>query len=193
MQSKLFLLSVFALLAYAQAESACELQKKKEATNTSPLKLDVKCLPNGDYAPLQCFPSTKFCYCASSDGNQITSPSRNRKFCKCDLEKAAAEKKLNVNGRPIDRKLTFDWLPLTLINYICNLLTLTQLQAAPGSPSVNVTVCTTANSARLVPTSAGASTRMAPRSQRRRRQTSPAHKPNIDAMARIAINHSFVS
>lgn len=86
------------------SESACEKQKEKEATNTSPLKLDVKCLPNGDYAPLQCFPNNKFCYCSLPDGTQITQPSRNRKFCKCDLEKYQVDKKLNVNGRPIDRK-----------------------------------------------------------------------------------------
>ena len=84
-------------------ESACEIQKEKDAKNPNSLT-SVSCLPNGDYAPLQCFPSNKFCYCASPDGNQITQPSRNRKFCKCELEKYAAEKKLSKNGRPIDRK-----------------------------------------------------------------------------------------
>lgn len=70
------------------------------------MKLDVKCTENGDYAPLQCFPGNKFCYCALPDGTQVTQPSRNRKFCACDLLKYDADKKLNINGRPIDRKST---------------------------------------------------------------------------------------
>jgi len=102
--SKLFLLcAVLALVAgSALAKSACEEHKEREAKNTAPTKLDVKCLPNGDYAPLQCFPGNKFCYCATPDGDQVTSPSRNRKFCSCDLAKHKVEKTLNKNGRPID-------------------------------------------------------------------------------------------
>lgn len=92
------------LILLLAAKTACQLQQEKEKTNESPMKLDVKCLPNGDYAPLQCFPGNKFCYCALPDGSQISQPSRNRKFCKCTLEKHEEEKKLNVNGRPIDRK-----------------------------------------------------------------------------------------
>lgn len=98
----IIIFSVALLATHALAESECEKQKKKEAFNTSPLKLDVKCLPNGDYAPLQCFPGSKMCYCASPDGNQITQPSKNRKFCACELKKNEVTKKLNVNGRPID-------------------------------------------------------------------------------------------
>ena len=90
----------------AQSKSECQLQKEKEdKKENTPLKLDVRCLENGDYAPLQCFPESKFCYCATPDGTQITQPSRNRKFCKCDLQKHEAEKGLSRNGRPIDRKL----------------------------------------------------------------------------------------
>lgn len=86
------------------AKTECQLQKEKEDKKTNtPLKLDVHCTETGDYAPLQCFPENKFCYCATADGTQITQPSRNRKFCKCDLQKHEAMKKLSVNGRPIER------------------------------------------------------------------------------------------
>ncbi|KAI2795851.1 hypothetical protein RDWZM_009717 [Blomia tropicalis] len=101
-------LSSYALPSLAQ--TACQKQKEKEATNNSPLKLDVKCTENGDYAPLQCFPGNKFCYCALPDGTQVTQPSRNRKFCACDLLKYDADKKLNINGRPIDPP-SGTWVP----------------------------------------------------------------------------------
>lgn len=168
-------ITIAVVATLASAESECEKQKKKEATNTSPLKLDVKCLPNGDYAPLQCFPSTKFCYCATPDGNQITQPSRNRKFCSCDLKKHEVTKKLSVNGRPIDRKY------LTIVS-VCLYLTTatylspTQLPRVPGCPSASAMVCTTRSNARRAPTSAGASTRMASRSARKRRWASPVPK-----------------
>ena len=109
MYSKLFVFAVVALSAtsmvLAGEKTECQLQKEKEDKKTNtPLKLDVRCTETGEYAPLQCFPESKFCYCAAPDGTQITQPSRNRKFCKCDLQKHEAEKKLSVNGRPIDRK-----------------------------------------------------------------------------------------
>lgn len=106
MANKLFTAIVLlgALVAFAQAKSACEEHRDREAKNTGPMKLDVKCTSNGDYAPLQCFPGNKFCHCSSPSGDQVTSPSRNRKFCSCDLKKAEVDKKLNKNGRPIDRK-----------------------------------------------------------------------------------------
>ncbi|KAH9394300.1 Nidogen-2 [Tyrophagus putrescentiae] len=112
MANKLFIAVVLlvALAASAQAKSACEEHKDREAKNTGPMKLDVKCLPNGDYAPLQCFPGNKFCYCASPSGDQVTSPSRNRKFCSCDLKKYEVDKKLNKNGRPIDPP-SGTWVP----------------------------------------------------------------------------------
>lgn len=109
MFSKLMILMAMAMaitIVSAQSKSECQLQKEKEdKKENTPLKLDVRCLENGDYAPLQCFPESKFCYCATPDGTQITQPSRNRKFCKCDLQKHEAEKGLSRNGRPIDRKL----------------------------------------------------------------------------------------
>ncbi|KAH9419041.1 hypothetical protein DERP_011136 [Dermatophagoides pteronyssinus] len=106
MFSKLMILMAMAMaitIVSAQSKSECQLQKEKEdKKENTPLKLDVRCLENGDYAPLQCFPESKFCYCATPDGTQITQPSRNRKFCKCDLQKHEAEKGLSRNGRPID-------------------------------------------------------------------------------------------
>lgn len=93
------------ILYIRSAKTECQLQKEKEDKKTNtPLKLDVHCTDSGEYAPLQCFPENKFCYCATADGTQITQPSRNRKFCKCDLQKHEAMKKLSVNGRPIERK-----------------------------------------------------------------------------------------
>lgn len=95
----------FGTILVSATKTECQLQKEKEDKKTNtPLKLQVSCTENGDYAPLQCFPESKFCYCAAPDGSQITQPSRNRKFCACDLKKHEAEKKLSVNGRPIDRK-----------------------------------------------------------------------------------------
>lgn len=102
----LLLAFLFVAIALVQAKSACEEHRDREAKNTGASKLDVRCAANGDYAPLQCFPSTKFCYCASPTGEQLTSPNKNRKFCTCEMKKAELLKKLGkgANGRPVDRK-----------------------------------------------------------------------------------------
>ena len=87
---------------------ACPFVKENEQfSNKSQLELEVKCLDNGDYAPLQCFTKNKTCNCVLPDGTQITQPSIRRKYCKCTLEKYNVEMKLNVNGSPIDRKNYF--------------------------------------------------------------------------------------
>lgn len=95
------------------AETECEKHRAREAKNNGPMKLDVKCTKSGEYQALQCFPGNKFCYCALPDGTQITQPSRNRKFCACDLAKNIIEKSFNRNGRPTDRKFFNIILPIS--------------------------------------------------------------------------------
>ncbi|GBN18258.1 U24-ctenitoxin-Pn1a [Araneus ventricosus] len=85
-----------------QALSDCEEHRNREMKSSAPLpmRLIPNCDKNGDYLPMQCFKSSKFCRCYSKDGDLLTPPSTKLKSCDCIAKKNEMQKK-NAAGSSI--------------------------------------------------------------------------------------------
>lgn len=94
-------------LVHAKAATITECQKLA-ALYSGPDTIDVRCLPNGDYAPFQCMARSGLCYCSTADGRRLTKLSKVRKHCECEIQKAEILDNLKLDKYPnspmIERK-----------------------------------------------------------------------------------------
>nr|ALJ10937.1 putative thyropin precursor [Dolomedes sulfureus] len=86
----LTVIAVFALFAFAYAETTCERHRQNSRTSDHGMNWDIRCDSEGFYEPMQCTNDTKkWCACYNKE-EAITPPSRKITTCVCPLARDQA-------------------------------------------------------------------------------------------------------